>query len=50
MILVLSYIGLMLMLCSRPMYGHLNENFFSSRLSGWKFLYIMPRFLMSLEN
>jgi hypothetical protein len=28
MILVLSYIGLMLMLCSRSIYGHLNENFF----------------------
>ena len=41
MILVLSYMGLMLMLGSRLMYGHLNENFFLSRLTGSKFLYIM---------
>jgi hypothetical protein len=34
MILVLSYIGLMLMLCSRPLYGHLNENIFFKSIGG----------------
>ena len=34
MILVLSYIGLMLMLGSRLMYGHLNENFFFKSIGG----------------